>query len=74
MTFKACLGGFCKLRSQCEHHENPDNRESDDDPAERLCDRGQEKEMFFKRIGKDEKNEYDLDTGMAIRWERRNVR
>ena len=49
MTVKACLGGMCKLRSQCEHHENPDNRETDDDPAERLCDRGFEREMFFLR-------------------------
>lgn len=50
MTVKACLGGMCRLRSQCEHHENPDNRETDDDPAERLCDVGHEKQMFFRKL------------------------
>lgn len=47
---KPCMGGLCRHRDQCLHHEAPDNRTTDDHPAERLCDPGYEKVMFFKRL------------------------
>ncbi len=44
MTVKPCMGGFCPLRDKCLHHTEPTNRV---EPAERLCEQGGEREMFF---------------------------
>lgn len=45
MNTKSCMGGRCLLRDKCERHEHPD--QLDDHPAERLCEVGREREMFF---------------------------
>ena len=58
-----CLGGFCGLRDKCEHHTNPTTRRR---PAERLCDPGVEREMFFKREKSNEEKQYEQDPGLAI--------
>lgn len=42
---KPCMGGFCALREKCQHYVAPTSRQQ---PAERLCDRGMEREMFFR--------------------------
>ena len=39
-----CMGGWCPLRDKCLHHIDPTNRL---DPAERKCEPGHEREMFF---------------------------
>jgi hypothetical protein len=48
---KACMGGFCGLRESCRHYTTDDRR----DPAERLCEPGQDGEAIevrrFKPIG-----------------------
>ena len=46
-SVKPCMGGFCQLRDKCRHHVAPMNR---DNPAERLCEMGQERVMFFKPL------------------------
>ena len=62
---KPCMGGLCKLRGQCEHHESPNNRETDDDPAERLCDQGHEREMFFRQSTKNEERQQTHNSGLV---------
>ena len=62
---KPCMGGRCKLRGQCAHHEIPDNRETDDDPAERLCDPGREREMFFRQSTKNEERQQTHNSGLV---------
>lgn len=69
MTVKPCMGGYCRLRSQCDHHESPDNRETDDDPAERLCEPGHEKEMFFLRHIQNEERQQAHNFGLVRPWE-----
>lgn len=39
-----CMGGFCPLRDKCLHYIAPTNR---NEPAERKCERGEERMMFF---------------------------
>ncbi len=41
---KPCMGGWCHYRAKCLHHTSPTNKH---EPAERLCDKGLEREMFF---------------------------
>ncbi len=41
---KPCMGGWCRMRERCMHYTEPTNRHK---PADRLCDQGWEREMFF---------------------------
>lgn len=43
-TIIPCMGGWCQHRDKCSHHTAPTTRQ---EPAERLCDRGRERIMFF---------------------------
>lgn len=47
---KPCMGGWCHLRNSCLHYTSPNWREA---PADRLCDKGGEHEMFFSRKAKE---------------------
>ncbi len=47
MTARPCMGGFCPLRDRCRNHLAPTTRQ---EPAERLCEKGQEKAMFYVPI------------------------
>lgn len=42
-----CQGGWCQSRDKCQHYVNPNNRHN---PADRLCEKGAETVMFFKRL------------------------
>jgi hypothetical protein len=44
------MGGWCRYREQCQHYDCPTDRETNDNPAERLCEPGYEKVMFFRRV------------------------
>ena len=43
MNYPPCMGGWCPLRDQCQRYEA-----TEQEPAERLCDKGAEREMFFQ--------------------------
>lgn len=59
---RPCMGGWCHLRDRCAHYEQPDSAEH---PAERLCDPGQERIMFFAPLAPTDKS------AEAIAWARR---
>jgi hypothetical protein len=40
-----CLGGWCRARTGCAHHVAPSSR---DEPAERLCPKGQDDPLPVK--------------------------
>jgi hypothetical protein len=62
---KPCMGGWCQKRDACLHHTDPTNRHR---PAERLCEPGEERDMYFKTCdGRVSTN--SITPGIADTWD-----